>query len=102
MAQSVMGGLLATVIEVLQDHIQRLGDAVLGVYPTNATTVFQWFGEMGLVLKVSNSNNHQTTWGVLRAALLALEDYMQSQDSWGTAEFTIFDGKNEVGKGTLK
>lgn len=57
---------------------------------------------MGLVLKVSNSNNHQTTWGVLRAALLALEDYMQSQDSWGTAEFTIFDGKNEVGKGTLK
>ena len=59
-------------------------------------------GERGLVLKVANSNNHQATWGVLGAALTALQDYMRSQDAWGTAEFTIFDGKYEVGKGTLK
>ena len=58
--------------------------------------------ERGLALNVVNSNNHQTTWGVLGAALTALEDYMQSMDKWGTAEFTIFDGTNEVGKGTLK
>lgn len=62
--------------------------------------VFNWLGEGDLKLNVWNSNNHQTTWGVLRAALLALKDYM-SHNVYGTAYFTINDGTREVGEGLV-
>ena len=59
-----------------------------------------WLAD-ALSVKVANANNHQTTWGVLRAALVALDDYMEVNEHVGAAEFTIFDGVTEVGAGTV-
>ena len=47
-----------------------------------------------------NSNNHQLTWGVLGAAVTALENHM-SQYSYEAPSFTIIDGMVEVGKGVI-
>ena len=49
---------------------------------------------------VSNANNHQTTLGVLAAALNALSEYM-SLTAFGEATFTIHDGGNLVSEGTV-
>ena len=52
-------------------------------------------------LHVENANNHQLTWGVLAAALGALRDYVVTQNGGGPGTFEIFDGENQVGKGTI-
>ncbi|KAI4127734.1 MAG: hypothetical protein LQ347_004469, partial [Umbilicaria vellea] len=39
---------------------------------------FEWMGASMNEVKVLNSNNHQVTYGVLNAALAALNDYMLS------------------------
>lgn len=62
--------------------------------------IFNWLGDDELRLNVRNTNNHQTTWGVLRAALAALEEYM-SHNVYGLASFTINDGAHEVGEGMI-
>ena len=62
--------------------------------------VFNWLGDGNLRLHVWNTNNHQTSWSVLRAALSALEDYM-SHNMYGIASFTINDGAHEVGEGMI-
>lgn len=49
---------------------------------------------------VLNANNHQTTRGVLAAALTALSEYM-SLTAFGEATFTIHDGGNLVGQGSV-
>ncbi|KAL8719914.1 MAG: hypothetical protein Q9225_003143 [Loekoesia sp. 1 TL-2023] len=38
---------------------------------------------------------NEITWGVLRAALMALGEYMNGE--WTECEFEIWDGKNQVG-----
>ncbi|KAA6410123.1 MAG: hypothetical protein FRX48_05543 [Lasallia pustulata] len=55
---------------------------------------------LNLVLRAANTNNHQTTRGVLRAALVALRGYMQE---WGFGEvfLLIFDGQTLVGKAAI-
>ena len=55
----------------------------------------------GVELETWDSNNHQQTWGVLGAALEALDDYMRVRGGYGAAQFTILDGQNEVGVGRL-
>ena len=47
---------------------------------------------------VWNVNNHQTTWGVLSAALNGLLEYMSST-AFGQATFTVHDGGILVGEG---
>lgn len=49
-----------------------------------------------------DANHHQLTWGVLGAALQAIKEYMsQSGTSFGTAYFSIYDGDNQTGKGSI-
>ena len=49
-----------------------------------------------------NANNHQQTWGVLGAALDAVGLFMrQNGGGAGTAIFSIFDGTNMVGTGSI-
>ena len=55
----------------------------------------------GLEIFCVNSNNHQLTWGVLGAALNALEDFMNENQMWSAATFGIYDGPNYVGVGTM-
>ena len=79
---------------LILETIEQLGD---GVIPRG------WFdisGEDNLWLTVNNANNHQMTWGVLAAAVVALVDYMESSQ-WGTTTFKLFDGVNEVGVGSI-
>ncbi|MCJ1302716.1 hypothetical protein MMC08_005520 [Hypocenomyce scalaris] len=52
-------------------------------------------------LTVWNANNHQITWGVLSAAVEAMEAFM-IQYGFGEATFSIYDGANEVGEGDVK
>lgn len=48
-----------------------------------------------------NENNHQMSWGVLGAAIQAVQDCMLNIEEWGTATFSIWDGETEVGFGVL-
>ena len=52
-------------------------------------------------IDVSNANNHQVTYAVLRAAVAALRDYMAQEGEYGTLVFDIWDGNNQVGKGVI-
>lgn len=58
-----------------------------------------------LELHFQNSNNHQLTWGVNRAALVALADYFDALEKLGVnpgaVSFTIVDGENEVADGVF-
>ena len=76
-------------------RITQVGDAV---FPGG---LFSWLGGNGHVLRTQNSNNHQMTYGVVAAALTAVIDYMQTENAFGVGSFTIYDGANEVAKGTI-
>lgn len=93
--------LLAVSYNAILTHIISSGD---GLIPSG---VFSWpadargtLGE-GLALHVWNTNNHQVTWGVLAAALVALQDFMINRQTWGEASFYVYDGGVEVGMGVL-
>ena len=58
-------------------------------------------------LYLVNTNNHQQSWAVVGAALMALQGFLQSlniiaEDFTGGVAFTVFDGVNEVGHGTIE
>ena len=57
--------------------------------------------ERGMVLRVANANNHQTTWGVLGAAMRALANFVIEHGGFDTADFVIYDGENQVAMGVL-
>lgn len=54
-----------------------------------------------LAVWITNSNNHQVTWGVLGTALVAIGDYFEKHLGWGTVEFVVWDGDNEVAVGRI-
>ena len=56
-------------------------------------------GEAGLGVDVWSVNNHQTTFGVLGAAVEALLDCMRTRGEWGGARFEVYDGVEMVGEG---
>ncbi|KAA6410635.1 MAG: hypothetical protein FRX48_06058 [Lasallia pustulata] len=77
-------------------HIAIWGDGVV------EDGFFNWAGAGGLKLRMVNSNNHQLTWGVVGAAIEALGEYMhQAVTGPGEGWFSILDGTNEVGTGTI-
>lgn len=61
---------------------------------------FRIMGDEDIELYTRNANNHQQTWGVLGAAISALQDYM-NQNGYGQAAFYIFDGGIEVATGRI-
>ena len=78
-------------------HVQQQGDGVMPALARGG--IFQWLGEEGLALEVANADNHQTTYGVLAAALVALWHYMTQTGDIGRATFDVYDGPNWVGVG---
>ena len=88
--KSVLSSSFADVVRAVQHN----GD---GVIPGG---MFYQLGANNVVLRTMNSNNHQLTYGVLGAAISALDIYM-SQYYYGGASFTINDGMIEVGKGVI-
>ncbi|KAA6415966.1 MAG: hypothetical protein FRX48_00685 [Lasallia pustulata] len=87
--------LFTSVLYYLGMRIADFGDAVL---PEGQ---FHWADDSGMEISTWNANNHQTTFGVVGAAVGALADYMRRTGRWGTARFWIFDGGFEVGAGEL-
>lgn len=85
---------LNTAAAHMAQYFNQIGDAVI----TKGSVEF--YGGNGVFFKSWNVYNHQQTWGVLAAAIAALKDYM-SHSSYGAASFNIFDGRNEVGQGTI-
>lgn len=81
----------------ITEHIQAVGDGLL----PGPDGMFRWLGPNGIELHTQNANNHQTTWGVLGAAVMALGDYMHSFDVYGAVDFNIWDGSHQVGQGTI-
>lgn len=71
------------------------GDIVNGVYRwTNNPD-----GPQGLQIWASNTNNHQLTYGVLGAALSALNEYMNLFGPGLATHLQVYDGVNQVGHG---
>ena len=64
--------------------------------------VYDATGNYGVELLVTNANNHQTTWGVLGAAVSAVGQWMLNTNGTGTVSFEIVDGTNEVGMGQVQ
>ena len=83
-------------MEAIGFYMTRDGDKVI---PSAAGTTFET--EEGLIMVVSNANNHQMTWGVLKSALAALDDFINSNGGFVSASFDIFDGQNQVGTGKI-
>ena len=66
----------------------------------------EWsYEDGGVEVYFENTNNHQQTWGVVGAALIALEQYFQMTQAAGAQPgaiiFDVFDGANQVGNGTF-
>lgn len=98
MAYEVGGDAIETVLSAAYDEIMTTLDSRGdGVVPGG---MFQKLGAGDVMLRTMNSNNHQITYGVLGAAISALEGYM-SQYIYGAASFTINDGLIEVAKGFI-
>lgn len=84
--------MLNTASSSIAAFLSEMGDGVI------SKGGIAWPGVGGVGFLTSNSNNHQTTWGVLHTAVSALNDYM-SRYGYGAASFTIADGLNIVGRG---
>ena len=54
----------------------------------------------GYRVTFANTNNHQITWGVYGAALMALRTFM-AEHGWGAAVFKVVDGANAVATGVV-
>ncbi|KAA6415500.1 MAG: hypothetical protein FRX48_00215 [Lasallia pustulata] len=65
--------------------LSEIGDGVISMGG------IAWPGVGGVGFRTWNANNHQTTWGVLAAAVGALQDYMR-RFGFGAASFSIADG----------
>ena len=62
---------------------------------------FNWQGTNGVVFRAWNTNvNHEMNWSVLSYGLGAVWRYL-TLSGFGTVRFTIYDGANEVGRGTI-
>ncbi len=92
---NVVADLLDQAIAYVQNQA-ALQDGIIG------TAGYRRLGAQALTLLAEDANHHQLTWGVLGAALQAVKEYMsQSGNSFGTAYFSIYDGDNQTGKGSI-
>lgn len=78
-------GLLETAYNAIMLRLNNIGDGPV------SSGYFRIGGEEGIELQIRNANNHQQTWGVLGAAIGALQDYMNQKVSQ-TSQETCFLG----------
>ena len=96
-ARDGISPLLVEAYGVVRDHVLQLGD---GVVEEGPGLVFNWLGHNGLSVHTWNSNGQLQTWKVLGEALSAVYNYMY-QNEFGAADFVIYDGAREVGRGII-
>ena len=94
-AGDLLQSLLTGCINIVEHRIETVGDGLLnnGVFDYMSTT-------SGLAFQAWNADNHQTTFGVLGAAITAVLDCMAT-NGFGGANFHIYDGQNLVGLGRV-
>ena len=93
-AASAMKEVLNEAYGIVDEILRHMGDGPV------STPGFNW-GTSGAVLQTWNTNNQETTWKVLANALVALQEFMlDHRDSVG-AQFTVYHGALEVGKGVI-
>lgn len=85
--------LFANAIADIRQHIYIMGDSLV------QGGSFSFFGEDNMVLRIHDTNNHQTTYGVLGAAVMALWNFMTTQNQFRAGNFQVYDGPNMVGQG---
>ena len=93
------------ITDLLRDasHVIQLAINLHGDGPLD-TGRFEWSSfapGMWVQLAVQNANNHQISYGVLKAATDALNEYMMWVGYGLVQALTIYDGSNEVATGTL-
>lgn len=91
--------MLAGALQLVVDTIEIFGDDL--IEPQTGRHLFRWM-QGGVALTVENANNHQTTWGFLKAAIAAVRGCMVSRAIEDAASFRIVDGRNVVGRGTIE
>ena len=94
-AASAVQNLLTGCQNIVEHHIETVGDGLLSDGAFDYLSV-----ATGVAFQAWNADNHQTTWGVLGAALAALVDCM-GVNGYGAASFNIYDGDNLVGIGRV-
>lgn len=96
-ANAAVSSFLNTCLNAVQATINN-GNT--GLIPSDG-----WYGPLGpngLSMTVWSEDNYQTTYGVLHSTLQALIGWMSSNDNiFGTGSFTIWDGDNQVGHGSV-
>ncbi len=95
-------GLLNQAYETALSRIALHGDNVVAtslVYGMIGSIVY--LSSSGMMLRIANANNHQTTWGVLGAAMKALRNFVGEHGGFDMADFVIYDGENQVAMGTM-
>lgn len=90
----VVADLLSDALDSLTRWVQNHGDGNIH------GGMFIWKSVRGVTLTTMNTNNHQQTYGVLAAAISALANYM-TENTFGQVTFSIFDGNNKVGTGSI-
>lgn len=96
-ANAAVSSFLNTCLNAVQTTINS---GNIGLIPSNG-----WRGPLGrngLSMVVWSEDHFQTTYGVLHSAIEALIGWMSSnEDGFGTVGFTIWDGPNQVGHGSI-
>ena len=85
-------------LQIIADTMDVFGDGLMEVH--SGGEIFRWL-QGGIAVTVQNANNHQTTWGVLRAAISGVGDCMFANAAEWAVSFRIVDGGNIVGTGTI-
>lgn len=94
-AEDSLEHLLTACLNIVEHQLETRGDGLLN------NGVFDYISDAtGLTLQAWNADNHQTTWGVLGAAITAVLDCMAT-NGFGGASFHIYDGENLVGIGRV-
>ncbi len=88
--------ILSPVYLTVSNRLLEIGDSILssGTFAAHAAST-------NMAFRAWNANNHQLTWGVLLAAIRAVSNYMMVENAWGDAEFDIYDGGIQVGRGVI-
>ena len=55
----------------------------------------------GVYLRLRNADNHQLTYGVINAALVAMLDFFSREGGFQSVDFQIIDGMHLVGTGRI-
>lgn len=95
-ANPAVSSFLNTCLNAVQSTI---AGGNIGLIPSDG---WRQLGRNGLSMTVWSDENFQTTYGVLHSALEAVIGWMSSNENmFGTASFTIWDGPNRVGWGSI-